>query len=100
MLLSLIFLIVLVAAVVGFVFRHEVSLGGCCCLLMLQSEFDAGFNPSAVAGVTGGTERWLGTVLSLAKTGLKQPKSRMVPTRTRKSPQGQGTLPLHQNRAK
>ncbi|NXC22917.1 TSN6 protein, partial [Corythaeola cristata] len=48
MLLSLIFLIVLVAAVVGFVFRHEVSLGGRCCLLMLQSEFGVGFDPSAV----------------------------------------------------
>ncbi|KAK2528965.1 hypothetical protein Q9233_007248 [Columba guinea] len=46
MLLSLIFLIVLVAAVVGFVFRHEVSLGDHCCLQMLQSKFSAGFNPS------------------------------------------------------
>lgn len=72
MLLSLIFLIVLVAAVVGFVFRHEVSLGGCCCLPMLWSKFDAGFNPSAVADVAGGTEVLLGVVPCLAKMGLKE----------------------------
>lgn len=45
MLLSLIFLIVLVAAIVGFVFRHEVSLGGLCHLPVLQSEFGAAFTP-------------------------------------------------------
>lgn len=79
MLLSLIFLIVLVAAVVGFVFRHEVSLGSRCCLPMLQSEFGAGFNPSAVADVAGGTEVLLGAVFSLAKMGLKQPKGQLGP---------------------
>lgn len=61
MLLSLIFLIVLVAAIVGFVFRHEVSLGGHCCLPVLQSEFEAAFNPRAVVDVTGGTEVLLGS---------------------------------------
>lgn len=75
MLLSLIFLIVLVAAIVGFVFRHEVSVGGCCRLPVQQSEFDAVLNPNAVADVTGGAE----VLLSSAEMGLNQHKEQLGP---------------------
>lgn len=87
MLLSLIFLIVLVAAIVGFVFRHEVSLGGHCHLPVLQSEFDAAFTP--VQSQMSPRDIWerccLGAVLSLAKLGLNQHKEQLGPC---KDPEG------------
>lgn len=81
MLLSLIFLIVLVAAIVGFVFRHEVSLGGHCHLPVLQSEFDAAFTPVQLQVSLEGQRCCFGAVFSLAKMGLNQHKEQLSPSK-------------------